>query len=67
VREKQGVCESYTGNCNWHRGKKAVLRSKDADSSRKDINVDGESCSPYKEFVTVECLPGEIEYLFNPE
>jgi hypothetical protein len=22
---------------------------------------------PYKEFVTVECLEGEIEYIFNPE
>jgi len=67
LREKQGICESYTGNCKWYRGKKAVVRCKDPDPARRDISVDGETSTPYKEFVTVECLKGEIEYIFNAE
>jgi len=61
------VCESYTGNCSWIRGKKAIVRNKDPDAARKDISVDGETAAPYKDFVCVECMPGEVEYIFNAE
>jgi len=43
------------------------VRNKDPDATRKDISVDGETAAPYKDFACVECMPGEVEYIFNAE